>query len=1239
MNFQYTREQVRDSVGMLVLTRFRIHFTGELQSLFATNRIPLYYDNSYWSPWELLEEKVQQEIDPNALSYLQGEVEDENGVVIRSKLITITPGEPFEFPDFLTKFSQQTSSNQMINELSDIVITYSFTPQIRAHLQGYSKFAKKTNFIVRINPPEDTVNEGKNCFAQWIVLGLSYLKKLKTFHSYRKFEKEKNRFELRKEFSTQFISQDYKELMKRVEQEYNVTFLLITEFMELQYMSEDNTKELVCGFISDSRNQEQHVDFVKDPSKFFLNRGIICFQCRTVNSKHHGLCKEKTWKGCKNSICHNCPDTCRACRRKECNEYENPFSCEQCWIRGAGIECKRIHIENCTIVRKGPVASSETRVVLKKNDENNQYEEEYVDVHIPQELKKSKTKQILYVYDIESYTNGENEHVPYLICCTKTIQVENTRDAGPIQNFYSAGSFIDYVLLERLNDKNGKSEHVYMAHNAAAFDTQLLFNEIINRRNNELYTLSVEIVQNGTKLMQLQVKLQHKKFQDRKNYSIFFRDSFCFLPGALRKLAKDYQVETQKDYFPHEYVTVEHVNPENRIPLLIEFDEFYRVVGYEGDRKTCEVEVWEPFCSRPLLTIAEEYCAKDVMALYQVIQKFEKMLRETEKFLKEQRNRDVYYNFLGSMTGPQMTFRVLKSIMNFDQVCHPIDTSIYMKKRLRDYYIHKKGFVLTDLDEYVLEKDNIYYLVEHCFFSECLKHGQTSIIRDNRIEYDRRMRVQNNRIFFNQVKHDTGKPIYYLRSCEEETVEHFKWENIHDQNEYTILPQLAYKGGLVVTLRKHVKGEIEAFDVCSEYPAAACGIQPRLFEPKGKSFFPKGTARNVKRINLDKEGLVKVKVYPPYQLRMPLLSLRVPIREPSGEFTKRPENYELVYPLCKACAYEKNGYCIHTLEERMFISTITYVEYREALKLGYTFEVLSALEYDEKDDSFMRDFFYSLVCLKQCSSKVGWEDKITQMLEYGFRLTESNFTDSPALKQVVKILMNAPTGKFGQKENQGRSVLYNLNNSQELEEYTKILSNSNFYELVDIPNIYGRGDFVQLKVRRRSGLNRDFQKNNFAIAAYITAYGRIACQSALNHPNSIYGDTDSAFFLKMNCPLYTGNKLGDWEQETEYKGATEMIAPAAKCYSVWNNEQLLKCKLKGVNLKKKALTKEQCLGILENQSFLVDQFKILTKVNGEKRRKVNCTNRKIVRATPDKRHHFKENNGNYNSIPYGTLLD
>lgn len=97
-------------------------------------------------------------------------------------------------------------------------------------------------------------------------------------------------------------------------------------------------------------------------------------------------------------------------------------------------------------------------------------------------------------------------------------------------------------------------------------------------------------------------------------------DSIRLLPSALAKLAKDYQVITQKDHFPHYFfledlkTTLNYIGP---IPEYLYFEQ-------RRTSKTDYLEMEQDFKNKPwsFLEVSKSYIKGDVVALYQVLLSF-----------------------------------------------------------------------------------------------------------------------------------------------------------------------------------------------------------------------------------------------------------------------------------------------------------------------------------------------------------------------------------------------------------------------------------------------------------------------------------------------------------------------------------------------------------------------------------------------------------------------------------------
>jgi hypothetical protein len=164
-------------------------------------------------------------------------------------------------------------------------------------------------------------------------------------------------------------------------------------------------------------------------------------------------------------------------------------------------------------------------------------------------------KPMLWVYDLESANEPieqttnlyETEHG--LVSLNATIVQRKKHSVNLVvfknvfteqdQYYYGDGCLFSF-LTDMLTINEGNN--VCIAHNGSGYDTRLVFEETL------LLNTGVKVapVMRGTKIIELHVG------------KTCFRDSMLHLPGSLKNLAKSFDLETQKGYFPHLFNTREN---------------------------------------------------------------------------------------------------------------------------------------------------------------------------------------------------------------------------------------------------------------------------------------------------------------------------------------------------------------------------------------------------------------------------------------------------------------------------------------------------------------------------------------------------------------------------------------------------------------------------------------------------------------------------------------------------------
>ena len=201
-------------------------------------------------------------------------------------------------------------------------------------------------------------------------------------------------------------------------------------------------------------------------------------------------------------------------------------------------------------------------------------------------------------------------------------------------------------------------------------------------------------------------------------------------------------------------------------------------------------------------------------------------------------------------------------------------------------------------------------------------------------------------------------------------------------------------------------------------------------------------------------GLVICTVLPPRNLLFPVLPVRI--------------EGKLIFPLCFACAKEKQQACNHVEMERYLCGTWTSVERNKAVEKKYQIvEIFEIYDYKQRKQIF-GEYVNTFLKIKQESSGVPkdclHEDgrinerrldnfvKDFQRVE-GVLLEKEKIRKNPALRTIAKKLLNSLWGKLAQNDN---SVVVDfLNDYEELAE----MLNDNTLELARLAFLHAKLHF------------------------------------------------------------------------------------------------------------------------------------------------------------------------------------
>lgn len=344
----------------------------------------------------------------------------------------------------------------------------------------------------------------------------------------------------------------------------------------------------------------------------------------------------------------------------------------------------------------------------------------------------------------------------------------------------------------------------------------------------------------------------------------------------------------------------------------------------------------------------------------------------------------------------------------------------------------------------------------------------------------------------------------------------------------------AYFGGVTDYFWSKVK-EVFYYDVNSLYPAGMCNLMP--YKPD-KFFY------DMKNIKLeDFFGFAYVKVTCPPNIKTPLL----PYRKPEGG---------TIYPI------------------GTWFGTYFSEELKDVVKYGYTVELINGWSFLKKDlfSEYVKHFYD--IKKNAVNQSHRWIAKQSLNVLYGYfgrsrekiitKLVSGKECEEMVFKYLVKTVVEIKNDLFMVLFiNKNKTQNKNLINNPTLEEYVSS----------DSKNI----------------------KSNVAIAAAVTAYGRILMNNFKTLAGYIiyYTDTDSIFVNKPLPPHMIGDELGQMKNElvsTSKEGkADEAIFLGIKRYSLKyiGKDGNLQYKHVFASIKKNLLTWEDYERMLNGETLTV----------------------------------------------------
>lgn len=366
--------------------------------------------------------------------------------------------------------------------------------------------------------------------------------------------------------------------------------------------------------------EQNHYVHVYSPQAFYrskINSNAILF-C------HECICQFR------DTSTHNCKDTVFPGRFKS-------TLCTKCGLHNCTL-CRYVSCRNClaTYEKKSLNGHNHRCIVMEIEKEDKGYNTG----------ENDGKKPSLWVYDLESRiekkflpmfidshqlqddgfyktandvveiisTNEVNEQIPNLVYAVNVFTKQRL-------SYFGENCINDFMTFI-LNHNNGSS--ILLAHNAAGYDTRLIFEDIIKRKR----PLEVYPTMSGCKFNELRI-----------GSKIFFRDSRNHLMGSVASLAKDFGCKLGKEVFPHLFNSIENYDYKGPLPEKLYYDLSYYKTSMIKDKtsnKFIKLDQFEEFhkwhAAESLLYTDTnpwvfkdklfEYCKNDVDVLADIVLKY-----------------------------------------------------------------------------------------------------------------------------------------------------------------------------------------------------------------------------------------------------------------------------------------------------------------------------------------------------------------------------------------------------------------------------------------------------------------------------------------------------------------------------------------------------------------------------------------------------------------------------------------
>lgn len=355
---------------------------------------------------------------------------------------------------------------------------------------------------------------------------------------------------------------------------------------------------------------QKHYCDVRHPQEFYNNREAT----NNLRFCHH--CTTRFNRGSKHK-----------CEQVEWHPTKPKTPCKKCNLIGC-TKCRFITCYNCgCLYERGDTNGEQHRCMLldfSKEDtgyninENDGKKPALWVYDLEAEVIETEEEVSFKELDEEGYYPFSDEEIDDSVIFIEKINQQVANYCYALNVFtgetleYFGEDCLDNFLTYILNYNLG--HNIMLAHNGSGYDTRLIYESLLKRQSNIILSPTMR----GTKFLELRV-----------NRKLYFRDSRNHMNGSLANLAKDYQTETMKGYFPHLFNCKQNYSYTGCIPPKDYFD----LSHFKTDSDILEFHKWYDAYEGEwnFMDQLKLYCINDVKVLGSVVLQYHDIYYEKFK--------------------------------------------------------------------------------------------------------------------------------------------------------------------------------------------------------------------------------------------------------------------------------------------------------------------------------------------------------------------------------------------------------------------------------------------------------------------------------------------------------------------------------------------------------------------------------------------------------------------------------